>query len=134
MAGAGQLGWQLREPFGMATAGLDDVAEQHHSLRQMHMLGELARRCPCVAAAGNFVEGSMKLGASFHPGYVRWRRRRHLRGPARRDSAPGGLGALQPGRIWQSKSPESMAEARADASRRTAVCTQQSLFGVGYPG
>ena len=68
MAGTGQLGWQLREPFDTAAAGLDDVAEQYHHLREMHPLGELGRGCPGVAVPGDLVQGSMKLGASFHTG------------------------------------------------------------------
>ena len=46
VAGAGQFGWELREPFGTAAAGLDDVAEQYHHLGEVHPLGELDRCCP----------------------------------------------------------------------------------------
>jgi hypothetical protein len=133
LAGAGQLGWQLRKPFGTGDASRDHVTEQYHHLRKMHTLGELDRSCPGVAVPRDLVESSMKLGASLHTHYRRWRRRGHLRGPARRDIAPGGLGVLQLGTDLAIKVTESMGDARADALRRTAVCTSRACSVWAVP-
>ena len=76
----------------------------------------------------------MELGARFHAGYRRWRWRAHLRGPGRRDIAPGGMGAPQPG-------PDLAIHVTGVDGRRpgrrmahAARVTPPGLLRRGYPG
>jgi len=74
----------------------------------------------------------MKLGASLHTGHRRWRRRADLRGPARRDIAPGDLGALQPGTDLAIKATGVNGRCPGGRIEEDQGVHQQGLFGVGY--